>query len=268
MIVKAYAKINLSLALTGVREDGYHTLHTVMQAVSLCDELTVEKANVIRFSCSEPSLAGEKNLCVKAAKAFFRQAGIDGGARIQLNKKIPTGAGLGGGSADAAAVLCALNGLYGKPLDEADLYALSARLGADVPFCLYVCLHGGGKCLCEGIGEVLTPLPAGDRFQLVIAKGESGLSTPEMYRRMDAVRDVWSSSGREGMFNDFEPVAESVLADISVLKKRLTALGASFAMMSGSGSAVFGMFEAEEQAKKAMAVLRGAGFFAESCTTV
>lgn len=263
MKIEAYAKINLSLAVTGVREDGYHTLHTVMQTVSLHDELTVECAGELSFSCSEPLLAGENNLCVKAARAFFCETGIAGGARIRLQKKIPTGAGLGGGSADAAAVLRALNVLYGNPLSLQALLALGAKLGADVPFCIR-----GGKCLCTGIGEVLTPLPAGERLHLVIAKGESGLSTPEMYRRMDEVRDAWSPASREGFFNDFEPVAECVLADISVLKKKLTVLGASVSMMSGSGSAVFGIFETEEKANAAAEALHGEGFFAESCTTV
>ncbi len=263
MNIKAYAKINLSLALTGVREDGYHTLHSVMQTVSLCDALSVELAETTVFTCSEPSLAGEKNLCIKAAIGFYRETGLDGGARIHLEKHIPTGAGLGGGSADAAAVLRALNVLHGEPLTTERLLALGQTLGADVPFCLH-----GGKCLCTGIGEVLTPLPAGEPLYLVIAKGADGLSTPDMYRRMDAVRDTWSAPDRTGYFNDFEPVAESVLPDIAYLKRRLRELGATDAMMSGSGSAVFGIFETEEQTKKAAESLAAEGFFAEACTTV
>ncbi len=262
MNIKAYAKINLSLALTGVREDGYHTLHSVMQTVSLCDMLSVELAKTTVFTCSEPSLAGDKNLCVKAANAFFANTGLQGGARIHLDKHIPTGAGLGGGSADAAAVLRALNELHGEPLTTEQLLALSATIGADVPFCLQ-----GGKCLCRGIGEVLTPMPT-EPLYLVIAKGADGLSTPDMYRRMDAVRDTWSSPDRTGYFNDFEPAAEAVLPDVSYLKHRLKALGATVSMMSGSGSAVFGIFETEQQTKKAAATLAAEGFFAEACTTV
>lgn len=263
MNIKAYAKINLSLALTGVREDGYHMLHSVMQTVSLCDTLWVELAETIEFTCSEPSLAGDKNLCVRAANAFYREAGLQCGARIHLDKHIPTGAGLGGGSADAAAVLRALNVLHGKPLTETSLLALGAALGADVPFCLH-----GGKCLCTGIGEILTPLPAEETLYLMIAKGTDGLSTPDMYRRMDAVRDTWSSADRAGYFNDFEPVAESVLPDISYLKRRLNELGATVSMMSGSGSAVFGIFDTEQQTKKAAQAIAAEGYFAESCTTV
>ena len=263
MKIKAYAKINLSLALTGVREDGYHTLHSVMQTVSLCDTLSVELAESTVFTCSEPSLAGDKNLCVKAANAFYKTTRLQGGAAIHLDKHIPTGSGLGGGSADAAAVLRALNALHGDPLTQAELLALSATLGADVPFCLH-----GGKCLCTGIGEILTPLEAKEPLLLVIAKGKDGLSTPDMYRRMDAVRDTWSSAERTGYFNDFEPVAEAALPDITYLKQRLKELGASVSMMSGSGSAVFGIFETPALAEQAAQVLASEGFFAESCTTV
>lgn len=263
MKIYAYAKINLSLALTGVRADGYHTLHSVMQTVSLCDTLWIELAEKTEFTCSVPSLSGDKNLCVKAANAFYRETKLQGGARIHLEKHIPTGAGLGGGSADAAAVLRALNELHGNQLATEQLLALGATLGADVPFCLH-----GGKCLCTGIGEVLTPLATDQTLFLVIAKGADGLSTPDMYRRMDAVRDTWSTAERTGYFNDFEPVAEAVLPDIAYLKKRLAELGATVSMMSGSGSAVFGVFETEEQTKKVAGTLAAEGFFAENCTTV
>ena len=263
MTVNAYAKINLSLALTGVREDGYHTLHTVMQRVSLHDVLTVEKADTIVFTCDLPALAGENNLCVKAARKFFSATGLAGGARIQLQKNIPTGAGLGGGSADAAAVLTALNDLYGSPLSMEELLALGVSLGADVPFCIH-----GGKCLCTGIGEVLTPMESGASLHLVIAKGKDGLSTPEMYRRMDRVRDTWSSPERQGYYNDFQAVAESLLPDVAYLRTRLSELGAGVAMMTGSGSAVFGIFECEAAAASCAEKLKQEGFFASSCVTL
>lgn len=263
MKCKAFAKINLTLAITGIREDGYHTLHTVMQQVSLHDVLTVEKADTITFTCTDETLAGEKNLCVKGAKAFFARASISGGANVHLEKSLPMGAGMGGGSADCAAVLNALNQLYGNPLTEEELLALGATLGADVPFCIK-----GGKCLCTGIGEVLTPLPSGETLYLVIAKGKESLSTPEMYRRADAARACWSNPEREGFYNDFEPVAEAVLPEISHLKRRLTELGASFAMMTGSGSAVFGIFETEEATFPAAEALRNEGFYAKPCHTL
>jgi len=263
MKCKAFAKINLTLAITGIREDGYHTLHTVMQQVSLHDNLTVEKADSITFTCTDETLAGEKNLCVKGAKAFFARTGLSGGAAIHLEKSLPMGAGMGGGSADCASVPNALNKLYGDPLSETELLSLGATLGADVPFCIK-----GGKCLCTGIGEVLTPLPQGHTLYLVIAKGKESLSTPEMYRRADAARACWSSPAREGFYNDFEPVAEAVIPEISHLKNRLEELGATFAMMTGSGSAVFGIFETEEATFPAAEALQSEGFYAKTCHTL
>ncbi len=260
---KAFAKINLTLAITGIREDGYHTLHTVMQQVSLHDLLTVEQAEALTFTCTDETLLGEKNLCVKGAKAFFARTGIAGGAAIHLEKSLPMGAGMGGGSADCAAVLHALNELYGAPLSEEELLALGANLGADVPFCLK-----GGKCLCTGIGEVLTPLHGGDTLYLVVAKGKESLSTPEMYRRADQAKAHWSNPAREGFYNDFEPVAEAVLPEITYLKNRLLDLGATFAMMTGSGSAVFGIFRTEEATCPAAEALRNEGFYASSCHTL
>lgn len=233
----AYAKINLSLAVTGVREDGMHTLRTVMQTISLCDTVEVQKADTLTFTCSEPSLAGEDNLCVKAAKAFFAAAGLTEGASIRLEKKIPTGAGLGGGSADAAAVLRLLNRLYDFPLREEAMFSLAVKLGADVPFCLY-----GGKCLCTGIGEVLSPLPDEEERVLVIAKGPESLSTAEMYRRLDAFGTV------SGVENDFEPVAIELLPEIGNLKRVLTNHGGKDARMTGSGSALFAFFPSMEEA--------------------
>lgn len=243
----AYAKINLSLSVTGVRPDGMHTLRTVMQTVSLCDTVEVQKADELTFTCSEPTLAGEDNLCVKAAKAFFAAletrlaAGLMEGAAIHLEKHIPTGAGLGGGSSDAAAVLRLLNRLYGFPLREEVLFSLAVKLGADVPFCLY-----GGRCLCTGIGEELSPLPDEKERVLVIAKGEGSLSTAEMYRRLDA------HSGIPGAENDFEPVAIELLPEIGVLKRALTRLGGKEARMTGSGSALFAFFPSMEEAVTAV----------------
>lgn len=269
----AYAKINLSLAVTGVREDGMHTLHTVMQTVSLCDTVEVRRADALTFTCSEPSLAGEDNLCVRAAKAFYAAlkmrlalktrpvAGLAEGVSIRLEKKIPTGAGLGGGSSDAAAVLRLLNRLYGDPLPEEALFSLAEKLGADVPFCLY-----GGKCLCTGIGEELSPLPDGERRALVIAKGQGSLSTAEMYRRLDA---SGSAGGASGEGNDFEPVACELLPEIGEIRSALTALGGSEARMTGSGSALFAFFPSLREAEAAAEALRRAqGCFAAACCTL
>lgn len=257
----AYAKINLSLSVTGKREDGMHTLRTVMQTVSLCDTVEVQKADVLTFACSEPTLAGEENLCVRAAKAFYGAAGLTEGASLRLEKRIPTGAGLGGGSADAAAVLRLLNRLYDFPLPEEALFFLAEKLGADVPFCLY-----GGKCLCTGIGEELSPLPDGEERALVIAKGQGSLSTAEMYRRLDA-RGFGEASGEA---NDFEPAACELLPEIGALKHALTALGGREARMTGSGSALFAFFPSLREAEAAAEAMRqkAQGCFAAACRTV
>lgn len=255
----AFAKVNLSLAVTGVRADGMHTLRTVMQTVSLCDTIEVERAEELTFACSSPSLAGSDNLCVRAAKAFYGASGLAEGAAIRLEKRIPTGAGLGGGSADAATVLRLLNRLHGFPLAEEALFPLAEKLGADVPFCLY-----GGKCLCTGIGEQLVPLPDGEARALVIAKGQGSLSTPEMYRRLDA-----QGLGESAAQNAFEPVAAELLPEIGVLKHALTAVGGTEVCMTGSGSAMFGFFPSIQAAEAAAAELRKAqGCFAAACRTV
>ncbi|MCH5183925.1 MAG: 4-(cytidine 5'-diphospho)-2-C-methyl-D-erythritol kinase [Oscillospiraceae bacterium] len=260
----AYAKINEFLTVTGRREDGMHTLDTVMQTVSLCDTVEVEKADTLTFTCSEPSLAGEDNLCVKAATAFFAvletrlAAGLTESASIRLEKKIPTGAGLGGGSADAAAVLRLLNRLYGDPLPEETLFSLGERLGADVPFCLY-----GGRCFCSGIGEVLDPVPDQKWRALVVAKGQRSLSTAEMYRRLDA-----RGAGLGGP-NAFEPVAIELLPEIGELKRALKALGGRKARMTGSGSALFAFFPSMRKAEiAAEALRRERNCFAVACRTV
>lgn len=256
----AYAKINLSLAVTGVRPDGMHTLRTVMQTISLCDLVEMQKADTLTFTCSEPSLAGEDNLCVRAAKAFFAAAGLAEGAFIRLEKKIPTGAGLGGGSADAATVLRLLNRLYDFPLPEEALFSLGERLGADVPFCLY-----GGKCLCTGIGEVLSPLPDEGEAALVVAKGKRSLSTAEMYRRLDSR----GAAGKKNELNDFEPIAAELLPEIGDLKRVLTKIGGKGARMTGSGSAVFAFFPSFDEAYTcAIAVQMAQNCIAFACRTV
>lgn len=257
----AYAKINVFLDVTGVREDGMHTLATVMQTVSLCDTVEVQKSDTLTFACSEPSLAGEDNLCVKAAKAFFAAAELTGGASIRLEKKIPTGAGLGGGSADAAAVLRLLNRLYDFPLQEEALFPLAAKLGADVPFCLY-----GGNCVCIGIGEVLDPIPDRKWRALVIAKGQGSLSTAEMYRRLDARGSRRNDTSSP---NVFEPVAIELLPEIGELKQALKALGGRKACMTGSGSALFAFFPSMRKAELAAETLRRErNCFAVACKTV
>ena len=268
LTLSAYAKINLSLFVTGKREDGYHTLESVMQQISLCDTLEMEKIPFgIALSCDKEHIPlGEKNLCWKAAHAYLSAAGISGGVRMHLTKRIPDGAGLGGGSADAATVLRGMASLYPA---EVDLLALSAKIGADVPFCLI-----GGTKLCKGIGEEMTDLPFLGKKNLfaVIAKNCEGLSTPHIFSLFDQSAEKASVSTIDRfcralscgnseeifhlMHNDLELCALSERPAIGELKNDLLSLGADAAMMTGSGSAVFGLFLSEDKARKAAAELK------------
>ena len=274
--LSAYAKINLTLKITGRREDGYHTLHSIMQRISLADTVTVEKIpHGIFIRCNREDVpTDERCLCYKAAARYFEAAGLSGGVKITLHLTTPGEAGLGGGSADAAAVLRAMASLYPS---EADLFAIAATLGADVPFALL-----GGTPLCEGIGEAMTPLSLPEKRPFaVIAKGTQGLSTPRIYARYDALPPQENAVDRaaqtclEGgdwhgffktMRNDLELAAMTLCPEIAQLKEALLSQGADAAMMTGSGSAVFGLFLEEAKARRAAEALAQAGYFSSFCT--
>ena len=270
---KAYAKINLYLDVTGIRDNGYHNIKSIMQTVDLHDEITVESLDAaeiteqIELTCSDPAVpTGEKNIAYKAALAFFREAGITSySCRIHIGKHIPMEAGLAGGSTDAAAVLRLLNKLYDEPFDTDGLCRIGTRLGADVPFC--IC---GGTYLCEGIGEVLTPLPSMPDCHIVVARGGDGVSTPAAYGLIDEKwnRDFTKPGGdydtlsaaldrgdlcgmADSMYNIFEDVILPTHSVASRLKEIMTECGAVGAMMSGSGPSVFGIFESSKDAEKA-----------------
>ncbi|MBQ6703264.1 MAG: 4-(cytidine 5'-diphospho)-2-C-methyl-D-erythritol kinase, partial [Clostridia bacterium] len=174
MEIKAYAKINLTLDVLRKRPDGYHDLRGVMCAISLHDKVYIEPGDEIRFCCDIP--LPENNTAVKAAKLFMQETGK--GADIRLEKHIPSEAGLGGASADAAAVLRGMNELYGNPVAEKRLYELGLMVGADVPFCLM-----GGCALAEGVGEILIPLPV-PHLDIVIVKGNGGISTGALFKSL------------------------------------------------------------------------------------
>ncbi|MDE6727293.1 MAG: 4-(cytidine 5'-diphospho)-2-C-methyl-D-erythritol kinase, partial [Oscillospiraceae bacterium] len=177
----AHAKINLFLDITGKLANGYHLLETVMQSVDLSDIVSVEQSDGITVSCSDPEIPeNDGNICYKAAELFFELLGHRGGADIYIDKRIPHGAGLGGGSADAAAVLRGLNKLYGKPFDDETLLALAARVGADVPFCLV-----GGTKLCSGIGEVMTDTEPYPQRHFLIVKPDFECDTKAAYADYD-----------------------------------------------------------------------------------
>jgi 4-diphosphocytidyl-2-C-methyl-D-erythritol kinase len=273
--IYAYAKVNLFLSVGARRPDGYHDLESIFQRISLCDEIKITKNgdDGISFSCSDPSLpCNENNLAVRAAKAFFQAHGSSFGVKIHLEKRIPSQAGLGGGSADAAAVLCALNELCGFPFSKEALARIGATLGADVPFCIY-----GGAMTARGIGEILSPCaPLRDLF-LVVAKGDAGISTKAAYAALDArgvsecrsyraMTDALKTCNTDAicasLFNDFETVTDVHLP----LKTALLAHGAKGALMSGSGSAVFGIFTDAQNAQACASALQKEGYFAAVCT--
>ena len=265
-VEKAYAKVNLTLAVGEKRPDGYHEVVSVMQRVSLHDTLTAERtASGISLTCSDPALpAGEENLAHRAAALFFRETGITGGVALALEKSIPSQAGLGGGSSDAASVLLALRRLYAPALSDTALEAMAAALGSDVPFFIR-----GGTALATGRGERLAPLPRLREGWFVIVKPPEGFSTPAMYRRLDELPpepprpDGMPAALETGdvravaamLCNSFERAVppDSAVRDI---EDALRAHGALAALLSGSGSAVFGLFDREDAARAAAEVLR------------
>ncbi len=275
MKVRANAKVNLSLDITGRRDDGYHTLCSCFQSVSLCDVIELTPASEISVGCSINDLLGSDNLCFKAAQLFFAESGIGEGVRIDIEKHIPVAAGLGGGSADAAAVLVALNKMYGQPLSEDRLLEIALSLGADVPFCVM-----GGTVLAEGIGEEMTKLPDLPHCYTVVAKKGFKSSTKDMYAAIDSteperVSDVDGivfsllngdlETACKAFYNRFEEVTErSVLNECRSI---MQANGCLWAGLSGAGPSVVGIFEADkcECAKKAVMSLKENGFEAYLC---
>ncbi len=268
IIVRAYAKINLTLDITGKRPDGYHDLSSIMQSVSIADIVTLRQTDTgaVTLSCSDPRVpCDERNIAVKCARAFYNAAGIDcGGLDIHIEKNIPMQAGMGGGSADGAAVLNGLNKMYGKPLAQSELIELAAGIGADIPFCLI-----GGTAWAQGIGEKLTRLPDIPECSIVVVKPDIGISTAQAYSAVDNAKVKFTPSTNaalenlgditslaKSLHNDFEQALEipQLRALTDELSKYSGCLGAC---MSGSGSAVFAMFSDEAAAEKCAAALRG-----------
>ena len=245
MTEKAFAKINLFLSVGGRRADGYHDIDTVMHTVSLCDEVSFEKCDTLRVFC-DMDVPEKENLAYRAAQAFFDYTGITPSAKITVKKLVPSKAGLGGGSADAAAVLRGLNKMYGSGLDTQTLARIGAPLGADIPFCVY-----GGKARCEGIGEIITPMEK-EKLHLAIVKPDVDCPTGKMYALLDEAERKPVLYEEGSFFNSFDAVCPE---ECKTAMKRLLALGAKNAMLSGSGSAVFGVFQTEEKARKAAEVL-------------
>ena len=266
MNVKAHAKLNLTLDVLGKNPDGYHDLRMVMQTVRFGDDLDVELTEDGSFFLDPGQSylpADGRNLAMKAARLFLDGTGL--GARIAVTKRIPVCAGMGGGSADAAAVLRALNELTGRGLTVEELCALGLQVGSDVPFCVME-----GAALAEGRGEKLTPLPGLPDCAVVLCKPPFAISTPELFGRVDGRRSrlrpdtagiVAAMADRDmpgvarRMYNVFEDVLDRRQQEIFSIKSELTGQGAVGAAMTGSGSAVFGLFESDETAGKAFNTL-------------
>lgn len=254
----ANAKLNLYLDITGRRRDGYHTLETVMQSIDLADFVTVrltESGGEIAVTCSNPLIPTDRrNICHKAAVNYFAAIDGSGGAEIHIEKRIPHAAGLGGGSADAAAVLKALNIMCGNSLSEKALLKVAARTGADVPFCMT-----GGTKLCRGIGDELTEIdPFPERTYLVImpdflcdTKGAyCEYDDAPLPRRNGLAKFL--KAGEEfpqKMYNVFRVIYEN--EKITAILDKLMEYGAQGAELSGSGAAVFGIFADEKSAGEA-----------------
>lgn len=252
----AHAKINWYLEITGKRPDGYHTLETVFQTIALGDELTFEPSDTIVVSCSNASLpVDERNLVTRAAFRLREALGETRGARIHLEKISPMGAGLGGGSADAAAALKGLLQLWGKTLPEDRLKVLAVSLGADVPFFLT-----GGLCLGTGIGEVLSPLPALPKTWMVVVWPGFGVPTKDAYARVklpfSEAAPKRAADPRTSLFNRFESLVFPAYPALEGIKRDVREAGATASLMSGSGSAVFGLVPGESEGRAALANLK------------
>ena len=271
MEVKAGAKLNLTLDVLGRREDGYHDLRMVMQTVELSDTLNLQpgQGQGIRVRSNVGFLpADEHNLAAAAALAFARETGAEVmPLDIELKKVIPICAGLGGGSSDAAAMLRALNQRHGTGLDLMALARIGEQVGSDVPYCVL-----GGTALAEGRGEVLTPLPPLPRCRVVLCKPDFSVSTPSLFAKIDSVRlrcrpdtkgvlAALEQGDLEGvarrLYNVFEDaLPQRCAVKVEQVKSVLIQTGALGAVMSGTGSAVYGLFRDEGCAQDAYVQLK------------
>lgn len=251
--LKVSAKINLTLDVTGKRDDGYHDIESIFQSVGIYDTITVTRLDTtdIIISGDDPDMpCDHRNIAYKAAELFYCETGIKGGVSIHIEKQIPSQAGLGGGSSDGAGVLYAMNKLYNTHLNGKRLTELGGKISADTAF-----FTVGGTAYVSGIGDKIQSIRFIPKINLVIAKGSSGISTPEAYKKIDTLNKPHHPDTKkllmkidDGRFiencrlceNLFEAVTE--IDDVTNLKTEMTDMGALTAIMSGSGSSVFGIF--------------------------
>lgn len=270
MKLKANAKINLTLDVLGKRDDGYHLIDSVFQSVSLCDEVTVNKASVITVSCTDSTICDESNIAYKAAKNFFSYTNIFGGAQITIKKHIPLASGMGGGSADAAAVIVALDKIYNTNLSNEQLCEIGLSVGADVPFCIL-----GGTARVGGIGEQMSKLADMPDCAILLIKHGNKLSTADMYKKVDAFpQESFYTEKMVDAINesDLNLVCENVynafasVCDNEKLVKDIKLTFAKAVSLSGSGPTVFAIYDDLANANTAKCILEEKGYNPIVCT--
>lgn len=281
--IKSYAKVNLSLDVTGIRDDGYHLIETVMQQIRLADDIYIKwnemdcKGISVRLTTNKPYLpTDERNLAYRAAVLMSQYAKVSGKLDIQIEKKIPVAAGLGGGSSNAAAVMVELNRLWHTGFNTRELCEISKPLGADVPF-LVLTHNTEYECaMCTGIGDELKALRYGMRSYIVLAKPAFGISTKEVFQNIDkyeigkrpnskaliyALKHKKESELFDNMVNVLEEYTLNSHPAVADLKKKIGQLpGAKTALMSGSGPTVFGVFGTRSEARNSCMLLRAEGY--------
>jgi 4-diphosphocytidyl-2-C-methyl-D-erythritol kinase len=284
LTVPSYAKINLGLEVLGVREDGYHELRTIFQTVDLHDDVVIRpRKQGVSVRCAHPGVPNDlTNLAARAAIALQRYARLGRGVAITIEKRIPVGGGLGGGSSNAASVLLALDALWGLGLGVAGLAPIARRLGADVPFFLF-----GGTALGIARGDEIYPLAGQVRASCVIVDPGRPVSTAAVFKQVDAtlthrengsrisgfvMRDWGGGAGYSLLSNDLETAALDVAPGLEEQVRRIRSLlvreGAVQASLSGSGSSYYGLFDEARQARRARLALVAEGFAAVVCRTL
>ena len=280
MIIKAYAKINLGLDVVRKRADGYHDVKMIMQTIDVFDTLdiklgiengenTVSLGGLGKISvvCGDENVpCGETNLVCKSAKAFLEYTGKKADISVKIEKNIPVGAGLAGGSTDAAAVLRALNVLLKTDLSDTELMKIAKNIGADVPFCVV-----GNTYLAEGIGEILTPVKSNIKFDILLVKPPFSVSTPSVYKSLvldentthpdidkikNALEDGNVSVIYENLGNTLEDVTLKMYGEVGKIKENLKNLGASSVLMSGSGPSDFAIFDDRQKLDGAYKIMK------------
>ncbi len=264
MKLKANAKINLTLDVTGKREDGYHIIDSVFQSVSLCDEIVVEKSDTVSVACDDSAICDKSNIAYKAAEKFFEYTAISGGAEIVIKKHIPLASGMGGGSADAAAVIVALDKIFETKLSQEQLCEIGLSVGADVPFCIM-----GGTARVGGIGEKMTKLPDIPNCVILLIKHGTKQSTADMYKKIDSCpqANLYTQTVVDAIQNDdLYAVCKNVYNAFSSvcnnydLINNIKTTNPLAVSLSGSGPTVFAIYNNVDKAQIALKALEDMGY--------